>query len=90
VTLKPPSLDTGSLLVQQERADRRRFEALTGWLRSLGVCGLCAVGMALTIVEHEGMRPPVERGPCRRDWGRARSCEARARDAWAERPRRAG
>lgn len=87
MTANAPALNVEALL-------GARMFALVGWMRRLGVCGLCAHGIAIATTERECGRNydwRGQRGECRHHMrGRnvLATCEARVRAAWPERPRK--
>ncbi len=76
----------------------RRLRELASWMRSLGACHFCALGMGLAAVEKEwAAEEPYDwrsvRGKCLSPPATTKgrtgpTCEARVRERWTERPRR--
>ncbi len=72
-----------------------RLAQLTTWMRGLGCCQMCAVGMGLACVEKEHgesfdwrpIRGQCLTPPATRRGFTGPTCEARVREQWAERPR---
>lgn len=71
--------------------DTLRMQELLDWLKPMGICHLCATGLAIFAIEREAGRTydwVAVRGECRRQGASGRTCLERARSAWATLPRR--
>ncbi len=72
----------------------RRLAQLTAWMRGLGCCQMCALGMGLACVDRENGEAfdwRTVRGECLTPPKTARgltgpTCEARVREQWTDRP----
>lgn len=66
-----------------------RMVTIVGWLKGIGSCGLCAVGMAIAQVEREhgdSTFRATKTGCARKDGG---DCFEVARKRWSELPKEA-